>query len=201
MSIDDELAAHVKALQAMVAASRDEIARVAAAISRCFERGGKVLICGNGGSAADAQHFAAEFMNRMHIDREPWPAIALTTDSSVMTSIANDSSYDAIFARQVEALGGPGDVLIALSTSGESESVLAAVKAGRRHGMVTVGFTGEAGADRMGPDCDLLLVVPSRQTARIQEGHEFAYHVIAGLVEQQLVSRELQDDTTTLRGR
>ena len=125
----------------------------------------------------------------MRVDHEPWPAIALTTDTSVLTSIANDAAYDDVFARQVEALGRPGDVLFALSTSGRSANVLAALSAGRRRGMVTVGFTGEAGAQRMGKDCDLLLAVPSRDTARIQEVHEFVYHFIAGAVETRLVER------------
>ena len=140
---------------------------VAEEIIRTLQAGGKMLICGNGGSAADAQHLAAEFMNRMRVDRRPWPAIALTTDTSVLTSIANDAAYDDVFARQVEALGRPGDVLFALSTSGGSSTVLKALGAGRRQGMVTVGFTGDAGAGRMAGDCDVLLAVPSDDTARI----------------------------------
>ena len=173
--------------------SRDRptcIDSIVARLGDCFEHGGKLLICGNGGSAADAQHLAAEFMNRMRIDRAPWPAIALSTDSSVLTSIANDSAYDDVFARQVEALGRPGDVLIAISTSGGAANILAAIRAGRKGGLVTVGFTGEAGVESMGKESDLLLAVPSRETARIQECHEFVYHVIAGMVEQQLVDRD-----------
>lgn len=186
MGLDGELAAHIDAIRGTVAGSAAVIGDIVARICTCFEQGGKILVCGNGGSAADAQHLAAEFMNRMRVDREPWPAIALTTDSSVLTSIANDAAYHDVFARQVEALGHPGDVLIALSTSGRSETVLAAMRAGRRRGMVTVGFTGEAGAAPMGEACDLLLAVPSRDTARIQECHEFVYHVIAGMVETQM---------------
>ena len=189
MGLDDELVAHVEAIRGTVAGSAAVIDDIVTRISACFNQGGKILICGNGGSAADAQHLAAEFMNRMRIDREPWPAIALTTDTSVLTSIANDAAYDDVFARQVEALGRPGDVLIAISTSGRSGTVLGAISAGRRRGMVTIGFTGEAGAERMGQDCDLLLAVPSRETARIQECHEFVYHVIAGMVERQLVEQ------------
>ena len=108
----------------------------------------------------------------------------------MLTSIANDAAFEDVFARQVEALGRPGDVLIGMSTSGRSANVLAALSAGRRRGMVTVGFTGEAGIERMGADCDLLLAVPSHDTARIQECHEFVYHVIAGTVEQQLFGSE-----------
>jgi D-sedoheptulose 7-phosphate isomerase len=189
MGLDDEMAAHIAALRGTVAGSAGVIDEIVARICSCFQHSGKILICGNGGSAADAQHFAAEFMNRMRVDHEPWPAIALTTDTSVLTSIANDAAYGEVFSRQVEALGRPGDVMIALSTSGASATVLAAIKAGRRREMVTVGFTGEAGAERMGDDCDLLLAVPSRDTARIQECHEFVYHFIAGAVETQLVAR------------
>jgi D-sedoheptulose 7-phosphate isomerase len=186
VGLDDELAAHVAALSGTVAGSSSVIAEIAARLSSCFDQGGKLLICGNGGSAADAQHFAAEFVNRMRFDRPPLPAIALSTDTSVLTSIANDTAYDDVFARQVEALGCPGDVLVAISTSGRSANVLRALQAGRQCGMLTVGLTGESGGKRMGADCDILLTVPSHDTARIQECHEFVYHVIAGMVERAL---------------
>ena len=176
MELEDELAAHVEAVRGTVAGSSAVIAEIVARLYSCFEKGGKLLVCGNGGSAADSQHLAAEFMNRMRVDRRPWPAIALTTDTSVLTSIANDAAYR--------------DVLIAISTSGGSASVLAALTAGRRSGMVTVGFTGEAGAELLGAECDLLLAVPSRVTARIQEAHEFVYHYVAGAVETQLLASE-----------
>lgn len=186
MGIDDELSAHVAAVQGMVARSSAVISDIVARLASCFEQGGKLLICGNGGSAADAQHFAAEFMNRFRIDRQPWPAIALSTDTSVLTSIANDAAYEDVFARQVRALGRPGDVLIGLSTSGRSANVLAALKAARERGLITIGFTGEAGSEQMAGICDLMLAVPSNETARIQECHEFVYHVVAGMVEAQL---------------
>jgi D-sedoheptulose 7-phosphate isomerase len=188
MGLDDELTAHVEAIRGTVAGSAAVIEDIVATICGCFEQGGKLLICGNGGSAADAQHFAAEFMNRMRVDHEPWPSIALTTDTSVLTSIANDSDYEDVFARQVDALGRPGDVLIGLSTSGASATVLAAIKAGRRQGMVTVGFTSKVGEGLMGTDCALVLAVPSADTARIQECHEFVYHYIAGAVETRLLA-------------
>jgi D-sedoheptulose 7-phosphate isomerase len=188
-TLEDEMSAHLEAIRGTVAGHSAVIDEIVTKLSACFEQGGKLLTCGNGGSAADAQHLAAEFMNRMRVDHEPWPAIALTTDTSVLTSIANDAAYDGVFARQVEALGRPGDVLFALSTSGRSANVLAALTVARRRGMVTVGFTGEAGAQRMGEDSDLLLAVPSRDTARVQEVHEFAYHYIAGAVERHLVQR------------
>ena len=117
VTLDEAVLAHLDAVRATVDRNADIIGQLVAALVDSYRRGGKLLICGNGGSAADAQHFAAEFINRMHIDRDPLPAIALSTDTSVITSIANDSAYDLIFARQVRALGRPGDVLIGLSTS------------------------------------------------------------------------------------
>lgn len=195
MGLEDELAAHVAAIRSMVATSSAVISDIVARLSSCFAQGGKLLICGNGGSAADAQHFAAEFMNRFRIDRQPWPAIALSTDTSVITSIANDSAYEQVFARQVEALGRPRDVLIGLSTSGGSANVLAALRVGRERGLVTIGFTGDSGSKPMGPACDILLAVPSDETARIQECHEFVYHVVAGMVEKELHRRKPQSTT------
>ncbi len=195
MRIDDELTAHVAAISGTVAESSTIISEIAARISACFEHGGKLLICGNGGSAADAQHLAAEFVNHLRFDRRALPAIALTTDTSVLTSVANDRSFEEVFARQVEAIGAAGDVLVAISTSGASASVLAALAAGRRRGMFTVGFTGQMGIDRMSLDCDLLLAVPSHETQRIQECHAFVCHVIAGMVEEQLFGAVSSADT------
>jgi D-sedoheptulose 7-phosphate isomerase len=189
--IEDELNAHVDAIRSTVAESAETIRQIVDRLAACFEGGGKLLICGNGGSAADAQHFAAEFVNRMRFDRRPLPAIALTTDSSVLTSIANDSAYAVMFARQVEALGQPGDVLFGFSTSGRSENVLAALRAGRDRGLYTVGFTGRSGADRMAPQSDAMLVAASDDTARIQECHEFVYHFIASAVERAVFPRDL----------
>lgn len=189
-ALEEELADHVAAVRATVSTSAPVIAEIVDRVCDCFESGGKIMICGNGGSAADSQHFAAEFMNRFRVDRRPFPAIALTTDTSVLSSIANDAAYADVFARQVAALGRPGDVLFALSTSGGSANVLAALQAGRRFGMVTVGFTGEIGRARMDAACDVLLAVPSGDTARIQEAHEFVLHFIAGAVERRLSQQE-----------
>ncbi len=151
-----------------------------------FRRGNKLLFCGNGGSAADSQHAAAEFVNRFRFDRPPLPAMALTVDTSVLTCIGNDAAFDQVFARQVEALARPGDVVVGLSTSGKSANVLEALQVARRKGAVTVGFTGERGPATLSPLCEHLLVVPSADTARIQECHEFAFHSIADLIEQVL---------------
>jgi D-sedoheptulose 7-phosphate isomerase len=199
VALDDALAAHVAAVTATVAESSATIAEIAARLGSCFTQGGKLLICGNGGSAADAQHFAAEFVNHLRFDHQALPAIALTTDTSVLTSIANDREYEQVFARQVNAIGAAGDVLIAISTSGASPNVLAALAAGRQRGLVTIGFTGQLGTARMLPECDLLLAVASRETERIQECHEFAYHVIAGMVEERLFGG--QDSAKTERAR
>jgi D-sedoheptulose 7-phosphate isomerase len=185
-AIQDELAAHVAAVAGTVAESAATILEITSRLVTCFEQGGKVLICGNGGSAADAQHFAAEFVNHLRFDRPALPAIALTTDSSVLTSVANDRRYEDIFARQIDAMGAAGDVLIVLSTSGASSNVLAALAAGRRKGLVTVGLTGQSGIEPMSANSDVLLAAKSRDTQRIQESHLFVYHVIAGMVEEQL---------------
>ena len=152
--------------------------------------GGHILFFfGNGGSAADAQHLAAEFVNRFAIDRPALPAIALTTDTSVLTSIGNDYDFTRIFTRQIEALGGPGDVAIGLSTSGRSANVLAGLRAARARGMVTVGFTGEGGGP-MKNLCDHLVAVPSRETPRIQEIHILVGHIICQLVDESLFPRK-----------
>jgi D-sedoheptulose 7-phosphate isomerase len=189
VALDDDLAAHIAAITATVADCSATIEDIVERITGCFTGGGKLLVCGNGGSAADAQHFVAEFVNRMRFDRRPLPAIALTTDTSVMTSISNDASFEKVFARQVEAIGRAGDVLIAFSTSGRSANVLAALRAGRDVGLITIGFTGQSGVESMSTDSDALLVVPSRDCQRIQECHEFVYHVIAAMVERELLER------------
>lgn len=151
-----------------------------------FRGGHKLLVFGNGGSAADAQHIAAEFVNRFKIERPPLPAIALTTDSSALTSIANDYSYAAVFSKQVEALGRPGDVALAISTSGNAANVLRAVRACKRLDILTVALTGGNGG-KLAAAADLVLCVgATRETARIQETHILAGHVLCELVDAQL---------------
>ena len=162
--------------------------RAAALVCESLRAGGKLLLCGNGGSAADAQHWAAELVGRFHRDRPGLPALALTVDGSALTAIGNDYGWERVFARQVEALGRRGDVLFALSTSGRSPNILTALAAARGLGLATVGFTGEAAEGgvegAMAPLCDLLLRVPSREVPRIQEGHEALGHAICALVER-----------------
>lgn len=150
-----------------------------------FQKGRKLLLFGNGGSAADAQHIAAEFVNRFRLKRNPLPAIALTTDTSIITSVANDRSFERIFSVQLEALGKVDDVAMAISTSGDSPNVLAGVATARKMGLVTVGLTGNEGGS-MARECDYCLIVPSEDTPRIQECHILAGHIICEQVELEL---------------
>jgi D-sedoheptulose 7-phosphate isomerase len=161
------------------------VVEIAHTLTRVFGNGGKLLLAGNGGSAADAQHIAAEFLSRFKFDRAPLPAIALTTDTSVLTAVGNDYGFDQIFERQVKGLGRHGDVFLGISTSGQSSNVLAALGAARELGITTVGFTGSA-ASRMRGHCDLLLAAPSDVTALIQQVHLAAAHAICEYVEQAL---------------
>jgi D-sedoheptulose 7-phosphate isomerase len=150
-----------------------------------MKQGGKILLAGNGGSAADAQHIAGEFVSRFAFDRPGLPAIALTTDSSILTAIGNDYGYEKLFARQVQALGQKGDVFIAYSTSGKSPNILFALQEARARGLVCVGLTGNLGGP-MSEICDHLLEVPSPDTPKIQEGHLVLGHILCGLVENEI---------------
>lgn len=165
--------------------SRSVIIAIADAIGTAMRNGGKLLIVGNGGSAGDAQHIAGEFISRLNFDRNPLPAVALTTDTSVLTAIGNDYGFDKVFERQVRGLARPGDILLAISTSGCSPNVIAALKAARELGIMTVGFTGN-GVREMNAFSDLCLCAPSNSTPLIQQIHIVAAHAICGLVELQL---------------
>ncbi len=166
------------------------IREIALEIAGALKAGGKLLLCGNGGSAADCQHLAAEFVNRFRMERRPLPAVALTTDTSVLTSIANDYSFAQVFEKQVAALGKTGDVLIGISTSGTSENVVRALEAAGRKGLVAVGFTGMEARDMSGI-CDYLVKVRSKDTPRIQEVHIFLGHVICDMAERIIFENEL----------
>ncbi|UPT88642.1 D-sedoheptulose 7-phosphate isomerase [Bradyrhizobium barranii subsp. apii] len=157
-------------------------AQVAAAAVAALRAGRKVMICGNGGSAADAQHWAGELVSRFNYDRPALAAIALTTDASIITACGNDYGYDYVFARQVEALGVAGDVLFALSTSGNSRNVVAALEVARNQGITTVAFTGRSGG-KAAALCDFAIRIPHESTPRIQEGHEVLGHSICALIE------------------
>lgn len=161
------------------------IASIVDRVATALSAGNKMLLAGNGGSAADAQHLAGEFLSRLNYDRAPVAALALTTDSSVLTAISNDYGYERVFERQVLGLGCPGDVLIAISTSGRSPNVLNAIAAARSRGLVAVGFTGKSGGE-MASLCDLCLCVPSNSTPLIQQLHITAGHIVCGLVEERL---------------
>jgi D-sedoheptulose 7-phosphate isomerase len=188
-----ELRSHQKVVEQTIEQSGEVIEQITDAMVRCFRQGNKLLICGNGGSAADAQHVAGEFVNRFRLDHAALPALALTTDTSILTCVGNDSAFENIFSRQVEALAKPGDILVGISTSGGSPNILKALDAGRALGLTTIGFTGENGPAKMSPKCDLCLVVPSSDTPRIQESHIFVWHVICGIVEQSLYGKYEKD--------
>jgi len=154
-------------------------------IARSISKGGKLLTFGNGGSAADAQHLAGEFVGRFVAERRPLPAIALCANAPVLTCIANDYGYEQVFARQIEGLGRKGDVAWAISTSGNSPNVLAAIAAAKRCGLTTIGLTGKHGG-QMADSCDIIFIVPSEQTALIQEIHTAILHVVCYLLEELL---------------
>lgn len=164
------------------------IEKAASTIISAFRNKKKLLLAGNGGSAADAQHIAAEFINRFNFDRHGLPAIALTTDTSVLTSIGNDYSYDRIFARQLEALGNAGDVFIGISTSGNSRNLVEALKVCRKEKIETIGLTGSSGG-LMKDLCDICIQVPSNETPRIQEVHSLIGHIICFIVEEELFGK------------
>jgi D-sedoheptulose 7-phosphate isomerase len=167
------------------------VQRIADAICSCFERGGKLLVFGNGGSASQAQHFAAEFVNRYRLDRIALPAIALTTDTSILTSVGNDLDFTEIFARQIAALGRKGDIAWGLSTSGKSPNVIRAFAAARRSDMLTVSFTGRQGSE-LARISDIALTVAADHTGRIQEAHLVAGHTVCELVEAYYHARHRQ---------
>lgn len=166
-----------------------DIAKAVEMVFHCLQSGGKVLLCGNGGSAAEAQHIAAELVGRFKLERPALPAIALTTNTSILTAIANDYTFDDVFARQVGGLGAPGDVLFAYSTSGASKNVLRAIQAAKIVGMKTVGFTGASGGD-MARVCDVCVQAPSEDTPTVQECHTAAGHTICRFVEGMLFGRQ-----------
>ncbi|WP_418318621.1 D-sedoheptulose 7-phosphate isomerase [Piscinibacter sakaiensis] len=163
------------------------VEQAAQKIGDCIEGGGKLLLCGNGGSAADAQHIAAELIGRYKTERRGLAAIALTTDSSVLTAWSNDYQYETVFARQVEALGRAGDLLIGISTSGNSANVIAAVEAARELGVGTIGLLGRDGG-KLRAACDVAVVVPLTDTARIQEAHMVTYHSLCGALDARFTT-------------
>jgi D-sedoheptulose 7-phosphate isomerase len=165
------------------------IVEAAQAVASCLRSGGKLLFLGNGGSAADAQHLAAELVGHFILERRPLPAMALTTDSSILTAVGNDYGFEQVFSRQIEALGRPGDVAIGISTSGQSANVVAAMRTARKLGLKTIGFAGKDGG-ALAKCVDIPIVVRSTNTARIQECHITIGHLICELAEQDLLAGE-----------
>jgi D-sedoheptulose 7-phosphate isomerase len=166
-----------------------KIVQLGAVASEAVRSGGKIVFAGNGGSAADAQHFAGELVSRFYYDRPGIASLALTTDSSILTAIANDYQYERIFSRQIEALGRSGDVFVGISTSGRSPNVLGGLVAARRLGLTTVGLTGQSGGD-MAQLCDIVIRIPSDSTPLIQQGHLVVGHLLCGMIEEAIHPRE-----------
>lgn len=180
--VEQRMANHAAVLAATKALAPD-IERAGILIRDALAGGHKILFCGNGGSAADSQHLAAEIVGRFQKERPSLPALALTVDTSVLTAVANDYGYDTVFSRQVEGLGNDGDVLVGISTSGNSKNVIAAIEAARKKQMKVIGFTG-IGGGKMADLCDVCLAVPSRVTARTQEMHIMMGHILCEIAEE-----------------
>ena len=178
----------IQAKSVALPAVQDDIIKAVDLLTDTLVHEGKILICGNGGSAADAQHFSGELLNRFQIERPPLPGNALTTDSSTLTAIGNDYSFDEIFSKQVEALGRRGDVLFGISTSGNSGNVLRAIERGRELGMKIIGLLGRDGG-KIAPLCDVAIVVPSNSTPRVQENHILIVHILCELIDERLFGR------------
>ena len=188
--INTRLEAHIGMMKEFESNEALKASLLAAAemIESCFRAGGKVYFCGNGGSAADAQHLAAEFSGRFYIDREGLPAEALHCNTSYLTAVANDYSYDIIYSRLIAGLGRPGDVLVGISTSGNSKNILMAFEECRSKGIRTIAFTGATGGS-MKELADVLVNVPSNDTPRIQEAHITAGHIVCEMVEQAIFGK------------
>ncbi|NVL89893.1 MAG: D-sedoheptulose 7-phosphate isomerase [Desulfobacterales bacterium] len=175
----------IRVKERFVNENTDGLLTAAQRMATCFAADHKLFIFGNGGSAADAQHIAAEFVNRFTVERKPLPALALSTDTSILTSIANDYSFDEVFSKQVKALGRKDDIALGISTSGNSKNVIVALETARDMGLYTMGLTG-CGGGEMARCCDLALIVDSRETPRIQEAHITAGHILCELVDRIL---------------
>jgi len=182
--IERELEAHLHTVEAVIDGLKHFIYTAGVIATETLESGHKILLCGNGGSAADAQHIAAELTGRYKIERKGLPAIALTTDTSALTAIGNDYGYEYVFSRQVEALANEGDMLIGISTSGNSQNVINALEKAKEIGCRTVGFSGKGGG-KMSDYCDLNIVIPSDDTARIQEMHIMIGHILCQLIDNE----------------
>lgn len=181
---DESIAAKQRTLEALVPA----IEAAGSAMADCLREGGKIMSCGNGGSAGDAQHFSSELLNRFEMERPPLPAVALTTDASTLTSIANDYSYDDVFAKQISALGTPPDIVLAISTSGNSSNIVSAIRAAHERGLQVIALSGRSGGAmaEVLRSTDIELRVPAERTARIQEVHLLLIHCLCDLIDTHL---------------
>jgi D-sedoheptulose 7-phosphate isomerase len=186
--VTDTLNSHLSVIESVKETLISQIIECAELIFESLMKGGKILICGNGGSAADAQHIAAEFVGRFETERVALPAIALTTDTSALTAVANDYGFERVFARQIEALARPGDVLIALSTSGNSPNVISAVMNARKNGCGVIGLTGEKGK-KLASLSDKCILVPAERTARIQEAHITIAHIWCEIIDEKIKNK------------
>jgi D-sedoheptulose 7-phosphate isomerase len=186
-NITAQITEHCRVMELVRDQLTDKIAAAIDLICQAITDGHKVLIMGNGGSAADAQHFAAEIVSRFKLERKAWPALALTTDTSILTAIGNDYGFDAVFKRQIEAFAQPGDVVIGISTSGQSPNVLVALSKARELGCRTIGLLGRDGG-QIKEFVDIEITVPVNDTPRVQEGHITIIHIICDLLEQRLSS-------------
>jgi D-sedoheptulose 7-phosphate isomerase len=191
--IKNILTVSLEVKEGFIRANTTNIMACAEKIAYALTSDRKLMLCGNGGSAADAQHIAGEFVNRFLLERPPLPAIALTTDTSILTSIGNDYSFEDVFSKQVKALGMEGDVLLTFSTSGNSANVISAVKDAKNQGIYTIGLTGGDGG-RLAPLADMALVVKSNVTPRVQESHILAGHIICELVDYILFQRAATEE-------
>lgn len=181
-TINNELTSHLETINKVIENMQENLENASKLAIETLKNGNKILLCGNGGSAADAQHIAAELIGRYKTERKGLPAIALTTDTSILTSIGNDYGYDRVFDRQIEALANKGDLIIGISTSGNSKNIISALKLGREIGCKTLGFSGRNGG-AMNEICDINLVVPSDDTPRIQEMHILFGHIICQIID------------------
>lgn len=178
---------NINLMQQILMEFPEKIEKISRTIISAYKKNKKILIAGNGGSAADAQHIAGELVNKFYYDRKPLRAISLSADSSILTSWANDKNYDSVFERQVEAYGDLGDILLAISTSGNSSNIIRAINKAKEKELITIGFFGNYGGKLKGI-CDYELIIPSQNTPRIQEAHELIYHTICQLVEKSFIT-------------
>ncbi|MBU4376442.1 MAG: D-sedoheptulose 7-phosphate isomerase [Candidatus Omnitrophica bacterium] len=188
-NIEEIINSSIEVKKRLLEKELSNLEKTVSVIVDCISRGGKILLFGNGGSAADSQHIAAEFVGRFRAERRALPAVALTTNTSILTALSNDYGYDISFKRQIEALGNKNDVAIAISTSGNAKNVIEAVKEAKQKGVKTIALTGKGGG-ALAKLCDVVIIVASNDTARIQETHILIGHIIAQLVEEAFTDKD-----------